>query len=225
MNTQLFKQTAQTMRTLSDRVCFRWRSTELCITQISSNGRTLAHISLPANAPPSHISVDSELFYRISKGIRKDDAISLKHDGSLLLVKVSSGTGTRTYELPAVDSHLVSKPDLEKIYAPPATMDAVAFYRAARELASTHPSVHISVDNNILKMESPHEACPRLCVTLQPSEGRLQDTQITLSSDQLQQIARFSTLSRSVAVRTHKSAPLVLQFGPDCVFALRDMHQ
>jgi hypothetical protein len=52
MDTQLFKQTAQTMRTLSDRICFRWRLNELNITQVSLNGKTLAHISTPSTQAP-----------------------------------------------------------------------------------------------------------------------------------------------------------------------------
>jgi hypothetical protein len=225
MDTQLFKQTAQTMRTLSDRICFRWRSNELNITQVSLNGKTLAHISTPSTQAPSHISVDAEQVYRVSKGIRKDDAIAIQHEDEHLSIQVTNKGGTRIYELSALESHLIAKPNLDSTFHAHAVFDAVGFYRAARELASTHPNVRISTNGPTLSMQSPAEASPKLSVTLNAIEGELTPTELLLSSDQLQHIARFSSLHKTITVRSRPHAPLVLTFGPDALFALKDIAQ
>ena len=218
MDTQLFKQTAQTMRTLSDRICFRWRPNELNITQVSLNGKTLAHISTPSTQAPSHISVDADQVYRVSKGIRKDDVITIA-------IQVANKGGTRMYELSALESHLIAKPNLDSTFHAHAVFDAVGFYRAARDLASTHPNVRISTHGASLSMQSPAEASPKLSVTLNAMEGELTPTELLLSSDQLQHIARFSSLHKTVTVRSRPNAPLVLTFGPDALFALKDIAQ
>jgi len=218
MNSKLLKQTAQTMRMLSDRVCFQWTGDEMLITLLSQNGQVMAFLHVASADEPALACVSTEHLYRISKGVRKDDTLSLSATETHLVMRVDNIGGSRTYRLPVVEPSLLKKPDVAALFPQGSCeMNAMCIYRAARDLAATNAHVRLHASEGMLRMDAGDSEELTVCLH---GTGTLGDADILVSSDQLLQIARFASVSPTVCVYTEKGKPIVFVYG-SCFFALK----
>jgi len=218
MNSKLLKQAAQTMRMLSDSVCFQWTGEEMLITLLSQNGQVMAFLNVPSIGATAIACVSTEQLYRVSKGIRKDDTLSLSATETHLVMRVDNIGGSRTYRLPVVEPSLLKKPDLAVLFSHGnCEMNAMCFYRAARDLAATNAHVRLRASQGVLRMDAGDSDELSVCLH---GTGTLGDADVLVSSDQLLQIARFASVAPTVCVYTGNGRPIMFVYG-SCFFALK----